>query len=119
MVGLNDAGASAYITNYQTLVDAINAAKKTGCKLICHTMTPADPALVNPTKWANLNTAIMNGGATPITGVDIRSNQSTLDMDSDSNMYLDAAYDSGDGLHPNDAGDALIKANFLEILNAN
>jgi lysophospholipase L1-like esterase len=117
MVGLNDPGASPYIANYQTLINSINAGKKVGAKVIASTMTPADPSLVNPTKWYALNAAIMGLGSTPITGIDVRTNRSTLDMDADNNMYLDDAYDSGDGIHPNNAGDQLIKDNFLEILD--
>ncbi len=116
-VGLNDTYSSGYVTRYQNLINQINADKKTGCKIIAATLTAARPN-VNYTAWQEINAAIRGEAPTPITGIDIIMTTNTSDLDVNSDGYLDAAYDSGDHTHPNNAGDLIIKNNYLEVLNA-
>lgn len=131
-VGLNDidpaVATATSIAAIQSLVNAVNASKPTGAKVYIATMTPAyqrmitrygagTPADNSLAKWNAMNTAIMGGGGSPITGVDGRINAHTLAMD-DGVGNLDAAYDGGDGIHPNNAGRQVMAAAWLAALQA-
>lgn len=131
-VGLNDidpaVATATSIAALQSLVNAVNASKPAGCKVFIATMTPAyarmitrygagAPALASLAKWNDMNTAIMNGGGTPITGVDGRINAHTIAMD-DGAGNLAAAYDGGDGIHPNNAGRQIIAIAWNSLLRS-
>ncbi|HLP86503.1 MAG TPA: tail fiber domain-containing protein, partial [Candidatus Paceibacterota bacterium] len=130
MVGLNDLdpaeSAATALGRYQTLINTINAGKKTGAIVIVSTMTPDRQWLINTyggvngpiayQKWLDMNTAIMGGGANAITGVSYRVNNHTLALnDGSGNMAL--AYDNGDYIHENNAGRALIASEWRSVLN--
>jgi lysophospholipase L1-like esterase len=126
-VGLNDIdpaeAAAPAIARIQSLVNAVNAQKPSGCRVYIATMIPAyarmvtrygagTPANTAYAKWQAMNTAISGGGGTPITGVDGRITSHTATMD-DGVGNLAAAYDSGDGIHPNNAGRQVIADAWL------
>lgn len=131
-VGLNDidpaVSTATSITALQDLVDAVNAA--TGARVYIATMIPCyqrmitrygagTPANNARIKWTDMNTAIMGGGGSPITGVDVRINAHQLALDDNSGDHnLDAAYDGGDGIHPNNAGRQVIADAWIDALEA-
>lgn len=130
-VGLNDIdpaeAAAPAIARIQDLVDAVNADKPAGAKVYIGTMIPCyarmitrygagAPADASYAKWQAMNEAIRGEGSTPITGVDGRVSSHTTDMDGGAG-YLDAAYDSGDGIHPNNAGRQVIASAWLEVID--
>ncbi len=128
-IGLNDIdpgeAAAPAITRIQDLVDDVNALKPAGAKVYIATMIPCyqrmitryggAPALVSLAKWEDMNDAIAGLGGTPITGVDGRITAHTVAMD-DGVGNLDAAYDGGDGIHPNNAGRQVIADAWIPFL---
>lgn len=131
-VGLNDidpaVSTATSIAAIQSLVTAVNASKPAGCKVYIATMTPCyqrmitrygagTPANNSLAKWNDMNDAISGVGGSPITGVDGRITAHTPAMD-DGVGNLDAAYDGGDGIHPNNAGRQVIADAWLAQLQA-
>lgn len=129
-IGLNDCNpATATATTVaalQDLVDTIRAAVNSSCKIIMCTMTPAyerwsavsyDPATAQA-KWVAMNEAIMGRGSSPITGVDFRREEHTtlLSKDVSGNAALADAYDSGDHIHENAAGRAIVAQSWRYAL---
>lgn len=118
-VGINQINGYNWITQYQELVDDINATKNQDCRVYGVTMTPIrgeaslDPSGYN--NWLALNAAIRGEGATPITGLYGFVSGHTTAM-GDANNYLLAEYDSGDHLHPNAAGNSLNCQYISEVM---
>lgn len=121
-VGLNDIdpaeAAGPAIARLQDLVDDVNASKPAGAKVYIATMIPCyarmvtrygagAPADASYAKWQAMNEAIAGLGGSPITDVDGRITAHTPLMD-DGSGNLAAAYDTGDGIHPNNAGRQVI-----------
>lgn len=119
-IGLNDTDdgetVSGAISKYQDYIDTINLTRKASSKLIIGTMTPCRAvAGIDYSVWLGLNEAIMGGGATPITGVDIRVNNHTLLL-SDVNDNLLPAYDMGDHIHENNLARNVIGWSYRRVL---
>lgn len=131
-VGLNDmdpaTATATTIAAYQDLIDTIRSGVSTSCKIIVATMTPAYErwAIVGynsanaQAKWVALNDAIMNRGGSPITGVDGRIEQHTIDLTTlvSGNAALNPTYDVGDKIHPTTAGRQLIANSWRAGLRA-
>jgi len=115
-IGLNDLApaeaASVAIARLQDLADTIKA--EIGSKpLLIAQMIPCRQRLINLygatdgpiayQKWLDMNAAIAGLGPTPITGVQGRITEHVPLMD-DGNGNLRAGFDTGDGIHPNNAG---------------
>jgi hypothetical protein len=121
-VGINNlySGATNFISAYQNFVNSVNAGKKPGCIIIAATLTPSKGSPnVNFNNWLAMNEAIRGEGDQPITGIDIVMTTNTTGLDLDHDYYLDATYDRGDAIHPNSAGQLIIKNNFLYVLGQN
>ena len=114
-VGLNDLdpaeAAAAAVARLQSLVDAVRA-KAGAVPILVAQLTPAGARLdavygadgpAARAKWAALNAAIAGQGPTPVTGVQGRVTAHVGVLD-DGTGALGAAYDTGDGIHPNAAG---------------
>lgn len=119
-IGWNDlANSSAvFLGYYQALIDDINEGIKPTCKVVVSAMTPGFGYSTNEdvrTKILYCNTAILGGGATPITGFDY-ANELNNTLLADPVNYLAPAYDSGDHLHPNLAGRMVIYNNYLPYI---
>lgn len=127
-VGLNDLApaeaASVAIARYQDLVTAIEAK---GAAVVVATMTPCKTRLISlygasgPTayqKWLDINTAITGGGASPITGQVASVSLHTTALN-DGSGNLRSEYDTGDGIHENNLGRAIVadawKAALVEL----
>jgi lysophospholipase L1-like esterase len=118
-IGLNDCVANDSTTTataYQNLVNQINTDKKATCKIIAATLTPAKGSSVDDDKWLAINRAIRGQGANAVEGIDIVMETNTTGLDGNSDMVMDAQYDSGDHIHPNATGQAVIKSNWLDVL---
>jgi parallel beta-helix repeat protein len=118
-IGLNDCVANDSNTTaaaYQNLVDAIVSSKKASCKIIAATLTPAKGSTVDDDKWLAINRAIRGEGSNAISGIDIIMTSNTTSLDANGDMIMDAAYNSGDNIHPNTAGQAVIKNNWVLTL---
>jgi lysophospholipase L1-like esterase len=128
-VGHNDLSAakatSTIISDLQDLVDTV-AADVPDAKILIATMTPAkqryidlygatDGATVYQ-QWLDVNESIRGNGVSPITGVDGRVSSHT-DSLNDGSGNLDAAYDTGDGIHPNADGRAINGSAYLAGIN--
>lgn len=129
-VGLNDCNpadstTSAKIAAYQDLIDTIRA-DNPSCKIIGLTMTPAYErwsaipwdATGSQARWVAINDAIMGRGASPITGLDAKTETHTTTMTTlvSGNAALSATYDTGDHIHTNNAGRAVNAAALLASL---
>ena len=68
-------------------------------------------------KWLDMNDAIAGNGASPITGVDGRITAHVALLN-DGAGNLAAAYDTGDGVHENNAGREIIAAAWTAALSA-
>lgn len=126
-IGLNDLdpseSAAIALGRYQILIDSINLVKKSTAVVVAATMTPcktrlitvygATNGLVAYQKWLDMNDAIMGNGANAITGVTYRVNSHTASLN-DGAGNLAGAYDTGDGIHENNAG-RLIIANAYRV----
>jgi hypothetical protein len=119
--------SSVLIAKYQTMINTINAAKKPSAALIASTQTPSKDywigaygstigTIIND-QILDLNTAIMGGGATPITGISFRAYKHTNILD-DGAGYLSNIYSGlGDGIHVNNLGKVVIASSYRETLN--
>jgi len=122
-VGMNDItldGVNRYsttLTNYQALVTSIGNDAPSAF-IICYQLTPARGASSMSASeytnaWVPFNTW-MNG---TLTGANLVSAKNKDDL-KDGSDNLDATYDPGDGLNPNDAGHALMYTNFIEDMES-
>ena len=116
-IGLNDLAyaeaASVAIARLQSLVNKVLIYTPTWGKVFVAKMSPCKARLISlygPTdglvsyeKWLSINDAISGGGGTPITGVHgrITAHEQLLN---DGNGNLRPEYDTGDGIHTNNAG---------------
>lgn len=128
-VGLNDLepteSASLAIARLQSLIDTINAdvtcpvfvSQMTPCRARLITMYGATNGPVAYQKWLDINTAIAGSGGAPITGVDGRITSHVALMN-DGAGNLAAGYDSGDGIHPNNAGRQINANAWVSALSA-
>lgn len=118
-VGINDVWqvvyttVAAFVAAYQALVDQVRTAFP-GAKIYGLELAPCKAFLAanagypaTYVMWQGVNQAIGGGGGTPVTGLDrvISSHVAALNDGSDN---LAAAYDIGDGLHPNEPGRQVI-----------
>lgn len=136
--GLNDLdpaeSASVAIARLQDLVDTVLGDVSASCKVFASKMIPCRSRLIalyggtnGPIayqKWLDMNEAIAGSGATPITGVYGRITAHEPLMNDGSGNLL-GAYDTGDGIHPDNAGrqvnatawrDALVSASLLKAI---
>lgn len=109
-VGLNDLSnggetVADVIARLQGLIDDINA--DTVAPVVISQLTPCRTGLPEYAKWQAVNEAIAGGGATPITGVDARVTSHVALLDDGSGNLL-PAYDTGDGIHLNNAGREIV-----------
>lgn len=130
-VGANDLApaesAATALTRYQTLVNTINAGRKTSAVTITATMTSLRQRLIDVyggtdgpiayQKWLDMNTAIMGSGSNAITGVNYQTNVHTTALN-DGNGNLASAYDYGDHVHSNNSGRSIIASAWESTLNA-
>lgn len=131
-VGHNDLAdpISTIIGRLQSYVDSINSTKKSTCKVIVGTLTPARkrydldvPSGLGYNNWLALNNAIMGVGSTIITGVYFRTNIHTLSIqdfdtvESNINGRLARIYDTGDGIHENNDARIIIANSYKILLN--
>lgn len=130
-VGLNDLlwseAASVAIARLQDLIDTINADVGSRTKVLVSKMIPCKQRLIDLygatngatayQKWLDMNEAIAGGGATPISGVDGRITAHEPLMNDGSGNLL-PAYDTGDGIHPNDDGRAVNAAAWVTAIEA-
>lgn len=129
-VGLNDIGItesdSTVIGRYQSLVNQINATKKSSAIIMCCTMTPckglwstkfgAPNVATAQAQWEALNAAIKGGGSNPITGINVSSSYHTEYLsDGDSNLAI--RYDVGDAIHENNLARAIIATSWRDELS--
>jgi hypothetical protein len=126
-VGLNDLNpaeaASVAIARLQDLIDTINTdvsvpvyiAKMIPCRQRLIDLYGATDGPIAYQKWIDMNDAIAGNGSTPITGVDGRITAHEPLMNDGSGNLL-AAYDSGDGIHPNNNGRAINAAEWNNAL---
>lgn len=131
MIGLNDLdpaeAASVAITRLQTLVTNIRNQTSGYAKVAIATMTPCRQRLLDVyggtngpiayAKWQAMNEAMSGGGGTPITGVDARITSHTAALD-DGTGRLAAIYDTGDGIHENNAARQIIAAAWASALTS-
>lgn len=130
-IGHNDvdpaASAGTVIAGIQDLVDTVRLYVPADCKVLVAKMTPArqryidlhgatDGATVYA-QWQDVNEAIAGAGASPITGVDGRVTSHADDLN-DGSGNLDAAYDTGDSIHVNNTGRAIVAAAWETALTA-
>lgn len=128
-IGLNDLGpaeaASVAIARLQDLVTTVRADVAAGCKVFVSQMLPCRARLISLyggvngpiayQKWLDMNAAIAGSGTTPITGVDGRITAHVALLN-DGSGNLDAAYDTGDGIHENNAGRQIIAAAWRDAI---
>lgn len=127
-IGLNDLdpaeAASVAIARMQTLVDTVRICTRPRTLKVMSLMDPCRArmiALYGPVngeiayqKWTTMNEAYAGLGPTPVTGVDVRVT-AHVPLMSDGSGNLLPIYDTGDGIHPNNAGRAV---NGQAITNA-
>jgi len=113
---------------YQTLMDNLIADKKSDCKIICCTMTPAQsfyedlyegtysPEQVLAKRQA-MNQSIKGLGDNPINGQDLLVTSYTTDLD-DGEYSLKSIYYGNvtDDLHPNEAGRQVMATAILDCI---
>ena len=107
-IGINDVhikSAAVCIAEYQDLIDTIRLKIGLSHKIIGVTMIPCNRT--GDAAYIPLCQAILGLGGTPITGLDGTIDTFTTALNAGDNT-LAAAYDSGDGLHENDAGRQII-----------
>lgn len=129
-IGLNDTNpataTATTIAALQDLVTTIRSGTSASCKICIATMDPCynrfaavgyDPALALA-KWRAMNDAVMGRGSSPITGVDARTEDHTTALTTliSGNETLSATYDTGDGIHPNNAGRQIVAAAWRAML---
>jgi len=119
-IGLNDmnTATATTLTNYQNLINQINATKKAGAKVYISCMLPCKQRFVDlgmatgQSNWVALNNAIIDN---TFTGVDKRNNYHVSLLD-DGNGNLAAAYNCGDHIHENQAGADIIITGFRNMI---
>lgn len=130
-LGLNDLNpaesAATAIARLQDLVDNARSYSSVATKIFISQMTPCRSRLISVygpvdgvtayNKWVSMNEAIAGNGGTPITGVDGRITSHATSMNDGSGNLL-GTYDSGDGIHPNNAGRAENAAAISAALSA-
>lgn len=115
-VGINNLNPAAtvaeIISGLQDLVSTVKATNEVWLSQITParqrfiTIYGATDGAVVYQKWLDVNAAIEGGGSTPITGAD-RIITSHVALMNDGSGNLAAAYDTGDGIHPNEGGRAV------------
>lgn len=130
-VGLNDMNpaesAATALARLQSCINDVNSRKPAGCPTIISKMTPAKArwlALYGGTngpiaqqKWLDMNDAIAGNGGNAITGVDARITSHVPLLD-DGSGNLAAAYDTGDGIHENNAGRQIVATAWQTTLQS-
>jgi hypothetical protein len=120
-IGLNDLNpaesAATALLRYQQLIDSIKININTNCKLIVSAMNPCKQRLIDVygstngpisyQKWLDMNDAIMGNGPNAIINVNYRINEHVALLN-DGSGNLKAIYDTGDHIHPNDAGRTIV-----------
>lgn len=124
-VGANTATTAQVIADLQDLIDTINTDKPAGCKTYICGLTPCKvwlDAATNPTAanaaWADVNTAIAGGGATPITGVDGRITSHVAALNDGSGNLLPAYDFNSDGVHESNEARFIIAQAWRDQLEA-
>jgi lysophospholipase L1-like esterase len=116
-IGLNDLdpaeSAATAVGRLQSLITKIRADIAAASPIVLATMVPCRSRLISVyggtngpiayAKWLSINESIAGIGANAITGVEYRVTSHTAAM-GDGAGNLAAAYDTGDGIHPNNAG---------------
>lgn len=105
--------AATVITKLQGFVDHIKATGPAGMKIVLMKLLPT--GLVNQGTWATINEAIMGGGSTPITGVDVRVGDAS-DALYDGAGNIKEALSMGDNLHPNTGGRQIVSRYIRDAL---
>lgn len=120
-IGHNDIApttdAPTVIASLQDLIATVRADVPASCKIYVGQMSPAKQRFIDVhgavdgatvyQQWLDVNEAINNGGATPITGVDGRIVDHVATLN-DGSGNLTAAYDTGDHIHENNSGRQVI-----------
>lgn len=110
---------------YQTLMNNLIEDKRSDCKIICGTLTPAQSAYVAiyPGKDAEIlanrqamNEAIKGLGDNSVTGQDLLITSQTTDMDDGAYSLKQIYQIPADTLHPNEAGRQVIATAFLTAI---
>ena len=125
---LPDDDVATKIAALQDYIDTINANRKEGSVLILSTIPCAlnrfKVRFPDPTVWPKMyaswlayNEAIMGNGATPITGVDVRTDILTT-ATNDGFDALPVIFDYGDGIHQNNVARKVEAAIYRDILNS-
>jgi lysophospholipase L1-like esterase len=132
-IGLNDlnpaTATATSIAALQDLITTIRAGVSSSCKIIMCTMIPCYNRLVTVyggsagdalIKWRAMNEAIMGRGASAITSVDARTEDHTTALTTlvSVNETLNATYDTGDGIHENNAGRQIVAAAWRDALES-
>lgn len=128
-VGLNDLdpaeSAATALGRLQSLVTKIRADLPLASPIVIATMIPCRARLIavyggtnGPVayaKWLAMNDAIAGNGGSAITGVEYRVTSHTAALN-DGSGNLAAAYDTGDSIHPNNAGRQVIASAWAALL---
>lgn len=129
-IGLNDTDptvgtAAIAIVELQDLVNTVRADVGTNTPILISKMLPCRQRLINlygktdgalaQARWVSINDAIAGVGGSPITNVQGRIMAHALLLD-DGTGNLDAAYDTGDDIHPNNAGRAIMARAWEDAL---
>lgn len=123
MIGINDIAHDSYpvtaaymFADYTSFISQINSDISSTCKIICFSLCPADDAAAmssqDEAEWDSFNNWLEN----TFTGWDIFSSANTDDLN-DGTGALASAYDSGDGIHPNAAGQQVILQNLKDAID--
>lgn len=122
-IGLNNItvsgdNAATLIPKIQAIFDQVYADKKAACKIISSTMTPIGANLDagQLATWQVVNEAYKGEGATPFAHADLYASYHTTKLN-DGSDALAAAYDSGDGTHPNVAGREVCADSYREKID--
>lgn len=130
-IGLNDLdpaeSAATALARLQLLIDDINADKLGDMQVLISQMLPCRARLITLyggtngpiayQKWLDMNDAIAGNGGNAITGVDGRITAHVALLN-DGAGNLAAAYDTGDGIHENNAGRRIIAQAWIDGLSA-
>lgn len=128
-LGLNDLkpGRSAreIVAELQALIDAVRADSRPGCRIYVSKMSPAHARWVSSfgrahggrvqRTWEAVNAAIAGAGPTPVRRVDGRVGAHVPQL-ADARGNLRPEFDTGDGIHLNDAGRRIVAAAWQAAL---
>lgn len=132
-IGLNDTdpaiATATTIAALQDLITTIRAGVSSSCKIVMMTMNPIYNRFVTLhgasagaalTKWRAMNEAIMGRGTSAITSVDARTEDHTTALTTlvSGNETLNASYDTGDGVHENNAGRQIVAAAWRDAIES-